>query len=79
MTESGKTVVGRDEMDRLIMMRLDVEKYENETIPGLHRQVALLRVALLEYGCHKSSCATTPQSETGCTCGLKAAIEGSRL
>ena len=77
--ESGRTLVGPDEMDRLIMMRMDVERYENETIPGLHQKVALVRQALLEYGCHKSSCPVTPQSETGCTCGLEAAIHDTRV
>jgi hypothetical protein len=57
--ESGKTFVGRDEMDRLIMMRMDVDRYENETIPDLHHQLALARQALLEYGCHKPFCAAT--------------------
>ena len=33
--QANKVVVGRDEMDRLVMMRLDVDRYENETIPNL--------------------------------------------
>jgi hypothetical protein len=72
-------VVSRDEMDRLILMRLDVDKYENQTIPNLQRQAALLRRALLEYGCHKASCGMTQQPETDCTCGLEAAMLDSRL
>ena len=74
---SDKMVVGRDEMDRMIMMRVDVERYETQTIPALHQQAALLRQALLEYGCHKSSCGMTEQSETRCTCGLDAVIQQS--
>jgi hypothetical protein len=77
--DSGRTLIDRDEMDRLIMMRMDVEKYENETIPALYQKVALVRQALLEYGCHKSFCPVTPQSETGCTCGLEAAIHDTRV
>jgi hypothetical protein len=30
--QPNKVVVGRDEMDRLIMMRMDVDRYETETI-----------------------------------------------
>jgi hypothetical protein len=77
--QSNRMVVGRDEMDRLIMMRMDVDRYENETIPALLQRIESLRRALLRYGCHKSSCEMTPQSDTGCTCGLEAAIEGSGL
>jgi hypothetical protein len=62
-------------MDRLIMMRMDVERYENETIPELHHQLALARQALLEYGCHKPFCAATqPKGELHI--GLEAALEG---
>jgi hypothetical protein len=75
--ESNKLVVGRDEMDRLVMMRLDVDRYENETIPKLQLQAVLLRQALLAYGCHKPSCAIEPKSESACTCGLEAAIGDS--
>jgi hypothetical protein len=77
--QSNKMLVGRDEMDRLILMRVDVDKYETETIPDLHQQAALLRQALREYGCHKPSCGMTQQSVASCTCGLEAAIENSRL
>jgi hypothetical protein len=73
-----KVVVGRDDMDRLIMMRMDVDRYETETIPNLQRQAALLRQALLEYGCHKASCRKTHQSEDRCTCGLETAIQQTR-
>jgi hypothetical protein len=76
--QANKVVVGRDEMDRLVMMRLDVDRYENETIPKLQLQAVLLREALLAYGCHKASCATRLKSETECTCGLEAAIADSR-
>jgi hypothetical protein len=76
--QDNKVVVGRDEMDRLVMMRLDVDRYENETIPKLQLQAVLLREALLAYGCHKASCATRLKSETECTCGLEAAIADSR-
>jgi hypothetical protein len=72
--ESNRLVVGRDEMDRLVMMRLDVDRYENETIPKLQLQAALLREALRAYGCHTASCAIELKSETECTCGLEAAI-----
>jgi len=72
------TMIGRDEMDRLVMMRLDVDRYENETIPKLQLQVVLLREALLAYGRHKPSCATKLKSATECTCGLEAAIGDSR-
>jgi hypothetical protein len=72
--QSDKMVVGRDEIDRLIMMRMDLDKYEAETIPNLQQQSALLRQALLEYGCHKSSCGISQRSSSRCTCGLAAAI-----
>jgi hypothetical protein len=65
-------------MDRLVMMRLDVDRYENETIPKLQLQALLLREALLAYGCHKASCETRLKSESECTCGLEAAIADSR-
>jgi hypothetical protein len=77
--QSNKMLVGRDEMDRLILMRVDLDKYETETIPDLHQQAVLLRQALREYGCHKPSCRLTQQSVASCTCGLEAAIENSRL
>ena len=77
--QSNKVVVGRDDMDRLIMMRMDVDRYETETIPNLQEQTVLLRQALLEYGCHKASCRKTHQSEARCTCGLAAAIQQSGL
>jgi hypothetical protein len=73
--ESGRTLISRDDMERLIMARVDLEKCENETIPALHRRVAQARQALQQYGCHKSFCAVTLQSEARCTCGLEAAIE----
>jgi hypothetical protein len=76
--QANKSVVGRDEMDRLVMIRLDVDRYENETIPKLQLQALLLREALLAYGCHKASCATRLKSESECTCGLEAAIADSR-
>jgi len=43
--EANKVVVGRDEMDRLIIMRLDVDRYENETIPNLQLQALALEDA----------------------------------
>jgi hypothetical protein len=76
--QANKVVVGRDEMDRLVMMRLDVDRYENEIIPQLQLQAVLLREALRAYGSHKASCATKLKSETECTCGLEAAIADSR-
>lgn len=76
--QSSKTLVGRDEMDRLVQMRSDVERYENVTIPALLQQVVLVRQALVQYGGHKSFCAATQQSDASCTCGLEAAIEDSR-
>jgi hypothetical protein len=76
--QADKVLVGRDEVDQLIMMRQDVDRYENETIPKLQLQAVLLRQALLAYGRHKASCAIALKSETGCTCGLEAAIEDSR-
>jgi hypothetical protein len=72
--QSNKMAVARDEIDRLIMMRMDLDKYEAETIPNLQHQAALLHQALLEYGCHKSSCGISHGSATRCTCGLAAAI-----
>jgi hypothetical protein len=34
-------VLDGDEMDRLITMRMDLDKYETETIPNLHQRAAL--------------------------------------
>jgi hypothetical protein len=76
--QANKVVVGRDEMDRLIMMRQDVDRYENETIPNLQLQALVLHKALLTYGCHKASCAKNLRPETECTCGLEAAIGDAR-
>ena len=76
--QANKVVVGSDEMDRLIMMRLDVDRYENETIPNLQLQAMVLRKALLAYGCHRASCAKNLEPETECTCGLEAAIRDAR-
>ncbi|MDQ6790901.1 MAG: hypothetical protein M3075_09670 [Candidatus Dormibacteraeota bacterium] len=76
--QADKMVLGRDEMDRLIMMRLDVDRYENETIPDLQLQAMFLREALQAYGCHKASCAIKLKSETECTCGLAAALGDTR-
>ena len=75
--ESNKMIVGREEMDRLVMMRLDVDRYENETIPKLQLRAVLLHEALLAYGCHRPSCAIELKSATQCTCGLEAAIGDS--
>ena len=76
--QANNVVVGRDEMDRLIIMRLDVDRYENETIPNLQLQALALRKALLAYGCHKASCEKNLRPETECTCGLEAAIGDAR-
>ncbi len=73
--QSNKVIVGRDEMDQLITMRMDVDRYEAETIPNLQRQVTQLREALREYGCHKASCGGAQPSRMRCTCGLQAAME----
>jgi hypothetical protein len=77
--QSNRVVVGRDEMDLLITTRMDVDRYETETIPNLHQQAALLRAALVEYGCHKASCGTAQQHDSRCTCGLEAAVGNTRL
>ena len=77
--QSKGTVLDRDEMDRLIIMRMDLDKYETETIPMLHQRAALLRQALMEYGRHKSSCGRTQQPyESRCTCGFEAAVGNSK-
>jgi hypothetical protein len=78
--QSRKMVLDRDEVDQLITLRMDLDKYETETIPNLHQRAALLGQALMEYGRHKSSCARSQQSSgTRCTCGFEAAVGNSRL
>ena len=41
-----KVVVGRDEMDRLVLMRMDLDRYEAQLIPDLQQEVVALRHAL---------------------------------
>ena len=43
---SEKVVVGRDEMDRLVMMRMDLDRYEAQLIPDLYQENLALRNAL---------------------------------
>lgn len=43
---SEKVVVGRDEMDRLVLMRMDLDRYEAQLIPDLYEEIHALRNAL---------------------------------
>jgi hypothetical protein len=43
---SEKVVLGRDEMDRLVLMRMDLDRYEAELIPDLYKENLALRHAL---------------------------------
>lgn len=43
---SERVVVGRDEMDRLVMMRMDLDRYEAQLIPDLYQENLALRNAL---------------------------------
>ncbi len=43
---SGKVVVARDEMDRLVLMRMDLDRYEAQLIPDLYEENHALRNAL---------------------------------
>ena len=43
---SEKVVVGRDEMDRLVLMRMDLDRYEAQLIPDLYQENLVLRNAL---------------------------------
>jgi hypothetical protein len=44
MTE--KVVVDREEMDRLLLMRMDLDRYEAQLIPDLQQEALALRHAL---------------------------------
>jgi hypothetical protein len=43
---SEKVIVGRDEMDRLVLMRMDLDRYEAQLIPDLYKENLALRNAL---------------------------------
>ena len=43
---SGKIVMARDEVDRLVLMRMDLDRYEAQLIPDLRQQVVDLTRAL---------------------------------
>ena len=43
---SGKVVVDRDEMERFVLMRMDLDRYEAQLIPDLHQENLALRHAL---------------------------------
>ncbi len=43
---SDKVVVDRDEMDRLVLMRIDLDRYEAQLIPDLYKENGALRKAL---------------------------------
>jgi hypothetical protein len=41
-----KVIVGRQEMDRLVLMRMDLDRYEAQLIPDLQQENLALRHAL---------------------------------
>lgn len=43
---SGSVVMARDEIDRLVLMRMDLDRYEGQLIPDLQQQVLDLTRAL---------------------------------
>jgi hypothetical protein len=43
---NSKIVMARDELDRLVMMRMDLDRYEAQLIPDLQQQVLDLTRAL---------------------------------
>jgi hypothetical protein len=43
---SEKVVVSREEMDRLVLMRVDLDRYEAQLIPDLYQENLALRTAL---------------------------------
>jgi hypothetical protein len=43
---SDKVVIERDEMDRLVLMRLDLDRYETQLIPDLRQETLALHHAL---------------------------------
>ncbi len=43
---SEKVVVDRDEMDRLVLMRMDLDRYEAQLIPDLYEENLAIRNAL---------------------------------
>ncbi len=43
---SEKVVIDRDELDRLVLMRMDLDRYEAQLIPDLQQEVTALRDAL---------------------------------
>jgi hypothetical protein len=43
---SEKVVVDRSEMDRLVLMRVDLDRYEAQLIPDLQQEVLALRHSL---------------------------------
>jgi hypothetical protein len=43
---NGRIVMARDEVDRLVLMRMDLDRYEAQLIPDLQQQVLDLTRAL---------------------------------
>lgn len=43
---SDRVIIDRDEMDRLVLMRMDLDRYEAQLIPDLQQEVVALRNAL---------------------------------
>ena len=41
-----RVVMDRDDVDRMIMMRMDLDRYEAQLIPDLHERVRNLTLAL---------------------------------
>jgi hypothetical protein len=41
-----RIVMGRDDVDRLVLMRLDLDRYEAQLIPDLQQEALALRNAL---------------------------------
>jgi hypothetical protein len=40
---SEKVVINRDELDRLVLMRMDLDRYEAQLMPDLQQKVEALR------------------------------------
>ncbi len=43
---SDRVAIGRDELDRLVLMRMDLDRYEAQLIPDLQQEALALRHAL---------------------------------
>jgi hypothetical protein len=75
---SSKVLMARDEVDRLVMMRMDLDRYEGQLIPDLQQQVFDLTRALKGLVAASVDTSRANQSEALATARRVLSRAGSR-